>query len=39
MRAAFYTKTGAAADVLELADLAEPVAGPGKCLYVLVHRG
>ena len=34
MRAAYYTRTGAAADVLELADLAEPVAGPGE---VLVH--
>jgi NADPH2:quinone reductase len=32
MRAAYYTRTGAAADVLELADLAEPVAGPGEVL-------
>ena len=32
MRAAYYTRTGAAADVLELADLAEPVAGTGEVL-------
>ena len=32
MRAAYYSRTGAAADVLELADLAEPVAGTGEVL-------
>ena len=39
MRAAFYTKTGAAADVLELAELAEPVAGPGEVLVRIGASG
>lgn len=39
MRAAFYTKIGAAADVLELADLAEPVAGPGEVLVRISASG
>ncbi|MEP4752243.1 MAG: alcohol dehydrogenase catalytic domain-containing protein, partial [Nitratireductor sp.] len=32
MRAAFYTRTGPAADVLEIGERPDPVAGPGEVL-------
>ena len=39
MRAAYYTRTGPAAEVLELADLPMPVAGPGEVLVRIGASG